>query len=184
MSVRKACLGVGLFLVFLWCTLAAAGGVSLTGAMVERFLLDFPGYVGQMQRFENVSATGPSDYLTYHATAKEVIRYLEDRGWTPESFAGTSTAVLQAYSTIKTQEAVDASASSMAAGRRQMEEALRDPSLTPEMKAAIQQSMQSMAAAEQSRASMGAQVPPEHLALVAPYVGQIEQMLEEISADR
>ena len=184
MLFRKTCLVVGLFLVSLWCSMAAAEGVSLNGAMVERFLRDFPGYVAQLQRFENASGTEASDYLSYHATAKEVIRYLEDRNWTPEGFAGTSAAVLQAYSAIKVQQAADASADSMAAGRRRMEEALRDPSLTPEMRAAMQQSMQAMASAQQSQASMGAQVPPEHLALVAPYVGQIEQMLDALSEGR
>ena len=182
--MRKGMFYLAALFCCLWTAPAAWAGGTLTTALVERFLTDFPGYVEQVQRFENVSVKGPADYASYQFTAHQVIRYLEDLGWTPDGFADTTSAVLQAYAAIKVQEAVDSSEESMAAGRQQMEAALRDPNLTPEMKAALRQSMQTMAQAQQSQDAMGAEVPPENLAVVAPYAGRIEQMLEAISASQ
>lgn len=168
-------------LVFIWAPAALSQQGGLTPNHVERFLGDFPGYVELLKEYGNIDASDPAGYVNAQVTAQVVIDYLEDRGWSPEDFAVTTSAILRAFSALLVRETYEESSGEMAEGRRQMEEALRDPNMPAEAKAAIRAQMESMGSAQQFMQQAGlADVPPGDLAVVAPYRDPLQELFDSL----
>jgi hypothetical protein len=175
--MKKAVIVMVLFLLCAWVPVAHSGGGILTPVLVERFIRDFPGYVELLKKYEGINASTPAGYVNAHVTAREVLAYIRKKGWTPEEFSATTGAVMQAFSALMMKEAYAANAGQMAEGMKQMEEALKDPSIPAETKAAIRANMENMANAQQAGTT---DVPPGNLAAVAPYRQRLQEMLQSL----
>ncbi|MBN2122780.1 MAG: hypothetical protein JW821_00680 [Deltaproteobacteria bacterium] len=154
---------------------------SLTGEQVSRFLADFPGFVKLLQEIEGVNGEKASEYLTAQWQAAEVNRYLEKRGWDPGGFSTVCNRIIQAFGALQYQKARAEGATEMAEANKQMEAAMKDPSLTPEMKAMLQQNM--AAAKMQMQQNPFAHVPEGDISAVRPHAAEIETMFKGLSLD-
>jgi hypothetical protein len=156
-----------------------AQDVSLTRDQVSRFLRDFPGFVNAAQKFDNVKAETASDYLAAQITAHEAIAYLEKRGWDPNAFFPIAQRIMQAFGAIKVEESKQEGAVDMQQARQAMEAALNDPSLTPEMKAMLEQNMAQLE--KQWQQDPFKNVPEADIDLVRPFAPRIEAMLDMLA---
>ena len=160
-------------------TQAAAGGWSLSSDYISRFLKDFPGYVAQVQKYQNIEGQSASDYVNAQVIAKEITDFLEKRGWQTEEFSTVSGWIMQAFSALRYEEVKGQSASQLKQAQQELKKALDDPSLTPEMKAMLQQSLAQ--AQTQLEGDYFKDVPQGHLDMVRPFVPKIQAMLDGLS---
>jgi hypothetical protein len=168
-------------LAALWVAPVHSEEIVLTPALVERVIRDFPGYIDRVQAYTDIDPSNPAGYVNAQVTAREVVDYLEGRGWELEEFAAATSAVMHAYAALMMGEISRENSGEMARHMQEMEETLRDPSVPAETKAAIRQSMEGMAEAQETMRQSAAQdVPPENLAVVAPYAPQIGALLEAV----
>jgi hypothetical protein len=158
---------------------SVAGRWSLSSDYISRFLKDFPGYVAQVQKYQNIAGQSASDYVNARVIAKEITDFLEKRGWNPEEFSTVSGWIMKAFSALKYEEVKVQGASQLKQAQEELKKALNDPSLTPEMKAMLQQSLAQ--AQTQLKGDYFKDVPQDHLDMVRPYVPKIQAMLDGLS---
>lgn len=158
-----------------------AGDLTLTGDHIARFLKDFPAFAEMISKHKGFEGSKASDYLTAQGISKEVMGFLEKRGWNPETFSLVSNRILQAYAAIQYETAKKEGGADMEEAQKQMQAAMKDPSLSPEMKAMMQQSM--AMAQQQMQSNPFKDVSPADIQTVRPSVPQIASMLENLSLE-
>ena len=159
-----------------------AQGLTLNQDYVSRFLEDFPAFVKMIDSHRGLKGENISDYLTAQMVSREIVDFLKKRGWEPETFSLVSSQILKAYGAIQYEAAKKEGAVDMAEAQKQMEAAMNDPSLTPEMKAMMKQSM--AMAQQQMQSDPFQDVPQADKDAIQPFVPQIGSMLDDLSLEQ
>ena len=158
--------------------IASAEASNLNKYLIDKFIKDFPDYA-RIVRQAGLKAEKAQDYMSAQSAARGIKVFLQKRGWTSQQFSEVGTSIFKAYAALEQQKARKQGLAQL--NDPQIQEALKNPSLTPEQRAMLKKNLEQARQAYSQPSDLD--VPPEDLKLVAPYAPQIRAMLEGLDLD-